>query len=146
MKKLAELARIAQWQYSTIFQTLTGKKPLDYITDLRLTNAKELLLQTNEPLKDIAQQVGFDDEYYFNRRFRQVIGIPPKQFARQYKQKTVVKDWTGHEVAIPRSPHRVIYHGETFGDMLIFDVQFSMCLIFAVSVCEFFVGLKFEPY
>ena len=123
VKKLAELARIAQWQYSTIFQTLTGKKPLDYITDLRLTNAKELLLQTNEPLKDIAQQVGFDDEYYFNRRFRQVIGIPPKQFARQYKQKTVVKDWTGHEVAIPRSPHRVIYHGETFGDMLIFDVQ-----------------------
>ncbi|MGR6906758.1 helix-turn-helix domain-containing protein [Lysinibacillus sp. BSL11] len=123
VKKLAELARIAQWQYSAIFQTLTGKKPLDYITDLRLTNAKELLLQTNEPLKDIAQQVGFDDEYYFNRRFRQVIGIPPKQFARQYKQKTVVKDWTGHEVAIPRSPHRVIYHGETFGDMLIFDVQ-----------------------
>lgn len=64
-----------------------------------------------------------DDEYYFNRRFRQVIGIPPKQFARHYKQKTVVKDWTGHEVAIPRSPHRVIYHGETFGDMLIFDLQ-----------------------
>ncbi|MEK3729539.1 AraC family transcriptional regulator [Lysinibacillus sp. FSL W8-0953] len=123
VKKLSELAHIAQWQYSAIFQTLTGKKPLDYITDLRLTNAKELLLQTNEPLKDIAQQVGFDDEYYFNRRFRQVIGIPPKQFARQYKQRTIVKDWTGHEVVIPSSPHRIIYHGETFGDMLIFDVQ-----------------------
>ncbi|WP_341301276.1 helix-turn-helix domain-containing protein [Lysinibacillus sp. FSL H8-0500] len=123
VKKLAELAHIAQWQYSTIFQTLTGKKPLDYITDLRLTKAKELLLQTNEPLKDIAQRVGFEDEYYFNRRFRQVVGIPPKQFARQSKQKTVVKDWTGHEVAIPASPHRIIYHGETFGDMLIFDVQ-----------------------
>ena len=123
VKKLAELALIAQWQYSTIFQTLTGKKPLDYITDLRLTKAKELLLQTNEPLKDIAQRVGFEDEYYFNRRFRQVVGIPPKQFARQSKQKTVVKDWTGHEVAIPASPHRIIYHGETFGDMLIFDVQ-----------------------
>lgn len=123
VKSLAELAHIAQWQYSTIFQTLTGKKPLDYITDLRLTNAKELLLQTNEPLKDIALQVGFDDEYYFNRRFRQVVGIPPKQFARQYKQRTVVKDWTGHEVAIPTSPQRIIYHGETFGDLLIFDVQ-----------------------
>ncbi len=123
VKMLAELAHIAQWQYSTIFQSLTGKKPLDYITELRLTNAKELLLQTNEPLKDIAQQVGFDDEYYFNRRFRQVIGIPPKKFARQYRQRTVVKDWTGHEVTIPSAPHRIIYHGETFGDMLIFDVQ-----------------------
>lgn len=86
-------------------------------------NAKELLLQTNEPLKDIAQRVGFDDEYYFNRRFRQIVGIPPKQFARQYKQRTIVKDWTGHEVEIPASPHRIIYHGETFGDMLIFNVQ-----------------------
>ncbi|UZN00897.1 helix-turn-helix transcriptional regulator [Lysinibacillus sp. MHQ-1] len=74
------------------------------MTDLRLTNAKELLLQTNVPLKEIAQRVGFDDEYYFNRRFRQVIGIPPKQFARQYRQRTVVKDWTGHEVTIPSAP------------------------------------------
>ncbi|MGG2084104.1 AraC family transcriptional regulator [Lysinibacillus pakistanensis] len=123
VKKLADLAHIAQWQYSAIFQTLTGKRTLDYITDLRLKKAKELLLQTNEPLKDIAQQVGFDDEYYFNRRFRQIVGIPPKQFARQYKQRTIVKDWTGHEVEIPATPHRIIYHGETFGDMLIFNVQ-----------------------
>ncbi|MFY0521356.1 ABC transporter substrate-binding protein [Lysinibacillus sphaericus] len=123
VKQLASLAHVAQWQYSTIFQTLTGKKPLDYLTELRLEHAQVLLQQTNEPLKDIAQLVGFNDEYYFNRRFKQIIGMPPKQFARKQKQKVVVKDWTGHEVEIPSSPSRVIYHGETFGDMLIFDIQ-----------------------
>ncbi|GLC88909.1 helix-turn-helix domain-containing protein [Lysinibacillus piscis] len=123
VKELAELACIAQWQYSAAFQTITGKKPLDYITDLRLQKAKKLLEQTNEPLKNIAQRVGFDDEYYFNRRFRQIVGVPPKQYARQQRQKVLVTDWTGHKVEIPYAPHRIIYHGETFGDMLIFNIQ-----------------------
>lgn len=123
VKQLASLARVAQWQYSTVFQTLTGKKPLDYLTEIRLEHAQVLLQQTNEPLKDIAQLVGFSDEYYFNRRFKQMIGMPPKQFARKQKKKVMVKDWTGHKVEIPSAPSRVIYHWETFGDMLIFDIQ-----------------------
>lgn len=123
IKQLASLAHVVQWQYSEIFRTLTGRTPLDYLTDIRIKHAKKLLQKTNAPLKDIAQLVGFNDEYYFNRRFRQIVGIPPKQFAHQQKQKIVVKDWTGHEVIIPSSPRRVIYHGETFGDMLVFNVH-----------------------
>ncbi|WP_313894067.1 AraC family transcriptional regulator [Psychrobacillus sp.] len=123
ISQLAILAEVPHWQYSTIFQTVTGQKPLDYLTNLRIKHAKELLQQTNEPLRNIAQQVGFNDEYYFNRRFKQVVGIPPKQFARMRKQKVIVKDWTGHEVEIPSFPRRIIYHGETFGDLLVFDVQ-----------------------
>ena len=123
VKHLANLAHVAQWQYSTIFQTLTGQKPLDFLTDIRMMHAKELLQQTEEPLRDFAQLVGFNDEYYFNRRFRQVVGIPPKQFARLGKQKIFVKDWTGHEVEIPSFPRRIIYHGETFGDLLVFGIQ-----------------------
>jgi AraC-like DNA-binding protein len=48
VKGLAELAQVPQWQYSEIFQALTGKRPLDYVTDLRLQNAKELLQQTEQ--------------------------------------------------------------------------------------------------
>jgi len=122
VKELAELAQVPQWQYSEIFQALTGKKPLDYLTDIRLHNAKELLQQTDEPLKNIAHLVGFNDEYYFNRRFRQIVGMPPKQFAHLQRRRTTIKDWTGHEVEIPLSPKRVIYHGETFGDMFVFNI------------------------
>jgi ABC-type Fe3+-hydroxamate transport system substrate-binding protein len=93
------------------------------LTELRIKHAKDLLQHTEKPLKDIALHVGFNDEYYFNRRFKQVVGMPPKQYARTRKQKIRVKDWTGHEVEIPSYPSRIIYHGETFGDLLVFNVQ-----------------------
>ncbi|MEG0384381.1 MAG: AraC family transcriptional regulator [Solibacillus sp.] len=123
INELARNANVAPWQYSAIFQTITGQKPIDYLTRLRIEHAKDLLQRTNDPLRTIALKVGFNDEYYFNRRFKQVEGIPPKQFARIRKQKVTVKDWTGHEVEIPSFPSRIIYHGEAFGDLLIFDVQ-----------------------
>jgi len=121
--KLAALAHIPKLQYSTIFHTITGKKPLDYLLELRITHAKHMLQTTTDPLRIIALRSGFNDEYYFNRRFRQVVGMPPKQFARLHKQKVFVTDWTGHEVEIPSLPDRVIYHGEAFGDLLIFDIK-----------------------
>ena len=72
VKQLAQLAHVAPWKYTTIFQELTGKKPLDFLTELRINHSKELLTHTNSPLRDIASQVGFSDEYYFNRRFEAV--------------------------------------------------------------------------
>ncbi|AFS77465.1 ABC-type Fe3+-hydroxamate transport system, periplasmic component YbbB [Gottschalkia acidurici 9a] len=118
VKQLADRAKIPSWQYSRIFKTLTGQKPLDYLTTLRIKNAKHLLHESDEPLRKIAQRVGFNDEYYFNRRFRQVVGVPPKQYAHFMRQKVLIRDWTGHNVEIPSSPKRIIYHGESLGDLL----------------------------
>ncbi|WP_254450416.1 helix-turn-helix domain-containing protein [Cohnella herbarum] len=123
VKQLAEIAQVAQWQYSTIFQELTGKKPLDYLTDLRIGHAKEWLFQSTEPLREIARRVGFSDEYYFNRRFRQSTGMTPRQYSESIRGKIRVKDWTGHEVDIPESPKRIIYHGETLGDLSALGIQ-----------------------
>ncbi|WP_409340865.1 ABC transporter substrate-binding protein [Paenibacillus sp. MBLB4367] len=118
VKQLAQLASVSQWQYTPIFQELTGKKPLDYLTELRINRSKELLLNSSEPLREIAKQVGFTDEYYYNRRFRQTTGTTPKQYARLMRRKNIVRDWTGHEIEIPVQPKRIIFHGETFGDLL----------------------------
>ncbi|GAA3399799.1 helix-turn-helix domain-containing protein [Paenibacillus hodogayensis] len=123
VKQLAEAASIAQWQYSSIFHTLTGQKPLDYLTELRINRAKELLLQDGGPLREIARKVGFRDEYYFNRRFRQTTGTTPKQFAKTARRFVRITDCTGHEVDIPLQPKRIVYLGETFGDMLALDVE-----------------------
>nr|WP_240343874.1 AraC family transcriptional regulator [Paenibacillus sp. SYP-B3998] len=123
VKQLVQLANVSQWQFTPIFQELTGKKPLDYLTDLRINHAKELLRSSDEPLREIAAKVGFADEYYFNRRFRNTAGITPKQYARRMRGKVRVMDWTGHEVDIPVMPQRVIYHGETFGDLIALGVE-----------------------
>jgi len=123
VKQLAELADISLWKYTPIFQELTGKKPLDFLTELRINHSKQLLLNTKAPLREIAHQVGFADEYYFNRRFRQMTGIAPKQYAKCMRRSTRVRDWTGHEVDVPAEPKRIIYYGETFGDLLALGVQ-----------------------
>ncbi len=77
VKQLAHMARLSTWRFTPIFQELTGKKPLHYVTDLRINCAKELLLRKNEPLRSIAQEVGYMDEYCFSRRFRQITGMSP---------------------------------------------------------------------
>ncbi|MEK4465530.1 AraC family transcriptional regulator [Paenibacillus sp. FSL H8-0315] len=123
VKQLAELAGISIWQYTPIFQQLTGKKPLEYLTDLRINHSKRFLQESTEPLREIARLVGFSDEYYFSRRFRQKTGVTPGQYAHQQGRKLTVKDWTGHEVEIPERAKRIVYHGETLGDLLALGVK-----------------------
>ncbi|WP_343221927.1 helix-turn-helix domain-containing protein [Paenibacillus tritici] len=123
VKQLAELAGVSPWQYTPIFQKLTGKRPLDYLTDLRIGHSKNYLLEAAEPLREIARLVGFSDEYYFSRRFRQKTGVTPGQYAQSRQRKITVKDWTGHSVDIPERPKRVVYHGETLGDVLALGVK-----------------------
>ncbi|WP_244310615.1 AraC family transcriptional regulator [Paenibacillus ottowii] len=118
VKQLAEQANVSIWQYFQLFRKITGKKPLHYLTELRLNHAKRLLLECKRPLREIARQVGFSDEYYFNRRFRQMTGVPPGQYALSAPGSVCVKDWTGHQIHIPRQASRIIYHGETMGDLL----------------------------
>ncbi|SDN01020.1 helix-turn-helix domain-containing protein [Paenibacillus jilunlii] len=123
VKQLAERANVSLWQYTPIFQKLTGKRPLDYLTELRISHSKTHLLESAEPLREIARMVGFSDEYYFSRRFRQKTGVTPGQYAQTHRRKITVKDWTGHIVDIPERAKRMIYHGETLGDLLALGVK-----------------------
>ncbi|UED76483.1 AraC family transcriptional regulator [Brevibacillus sp. DP1.3A] len=123
VKQLAQLANVPSWQYTLLFRQLTGKKPLEYLTALRIHHAKKLLKSSNDSLRDIASQVGFTDEYYFNRRFRKTTGYTPRQYSRLTHRMELVQDWTGHEVEIPLQPQRIIYIGETFNDLLALHVE-----------------------
>lgn len=123
VNRLALLSGVAIWQYSTIFQTLTGSKPLEYITQLRVEKAKQLLLTfPKRLLREIALEVGFKDEYYFSRQFRKLEGVTPKQYAHHAVQHVMVQDWTGHQVQIPVFPQRIIYYGDTLGDLLVLGI------------------------
>ncbi|GAA3404075.1 helix-turn-helix domain-containing protein [Paenibacillus hodogayensis] len=81
IEQLAEEAGIGRWQYNALFKSLTGTKPIDYLTDLRIHRAKELLLLPGHTLKAVAARAGFRDEYYFSRRFKQTVGVSPRQYA-----------------------------------------------------------------
>ncbi|UVI27451.1 AraC family transcriptional regulator [Paenibacillus spongiae] len=90
VEQLADLADVARWHYTRIFKEITGQIPLDYLNGVRIDRASQLLLTTDDRLFDIAQHVGFNNEYYFNRRFKQKLGITPGQYRRHHRNHTRV--------------------------------------------------------
>jgi YesN/AraC family two-component response regulator len=70
---------------SKTFKQVTGKNFIDYLTELRMGKAKELLADTELKINDVAVQVGYQHSY-FNRIFKKQEGITPSQY-REMAQK-----------------------------------------------------------
>lgn len=62
------------------FRKAFGKSIINYLIDIRISEAKKLLIETSLPCSDIASMVGFDDANYFSRVFKKRIGISPLQY------------------------------------------------------------------
>ncbi|MBP1992082.1 helix-turn-helix domain-containing protein [Paenibacillus eucommiae] len=119
VQQLADRAHLPRWQYLRSFKQLTGCNPSSYITHLRMEEAKRLLSSTNERIWEVANKVGYDDEQYFNRRFKQLMGISPGQFTRIQNHQHQVTDWRGITRLIPSSAKRIVYDdASTLGDLL----------------------------
>lgn len=58
----------------------TGKTFTDLVTERRMEKAQELLAHTSLRIAEVAEAVGFEDEAYFARRFRQCFNIAPRQY------------------------------------------------------------------
>ena len=67
---------------SKAFKQIVGINFIDYLTQLRMEKAKELLIHSDMKINDIAERVGYRHSY-FNRIFKKQIGIPPSQFRKQ---------------------------------------------------------------
>jgi AraC-like DNA-binding protein len=77
------LARELNVSYSSFrhtFQQHTGSSPHQYLLELRLVRARNLLTQTKQSVKEITQQAGFADEQYFCRFFKMRTGLTPGQW------------------------------------------------------------------
>lgn len=64
------------------FKQFYGMTPYAYYLDLKLTHAKYLLQNTNLPIKQIADKLGYKSDRYFSKRFREAVGITATQFRK----------------------------------------------------------------
>jgi len=69
--------------FSKFFKESTGKKFSDYITDIRMDEAKRLLQDPENSIKDICYAIGYNDPNYFSKIFRKVIGKAPTEFRQK---------------------------------------------------------------
>ena len=80
---LAEIVHLHPTYYSNLFTKQFGLSPKHYILKKRIEKAQELLWHTDESLKRIAGQIGYEDESYFSRIFRKYTGLTPGQFRKR---------------------------------------------------------------
>ncbi|RBW70776.1 response regulator [Bacillus taeanensis] len=81
---IAECFHISAAYLSSIFSKKVGMTIFEYITDLRMNKAKELLRTTNYKIHEICNEVGYDNQGYFNQVFKKQIGITPGQYRSKH--------------------------------------------------------------
>jgi transcriptional regulator GlxA family with amidase domain len=69
-------------------RALTGKSTHEFITAIRLRNAREMLLQSSAPVVAVSSAVGFRRPSHFSRVFRDWYGMPPSLYRLVYPQKS----------------------------------------------------------
>ncbi|MCX2679789.1 AraC family transcriptional regulator [Galbibacter sp. EGI 63066] len=73
-------------RYSELFKTATGTSPIKYFIHLKIQKSCQYLYFTNMNVKEIANALGFTDPFYFSRMFKQVLGLSPSKYKKDYKR------------------------------------------------------------
>ena len=86
---LAEVAKSAHLSVSRLahlFKEQMGVTIVDYITSVRIEQAKELLLTTNKNCTEICFESGYNNQSYFTRTFKDCVGMTPRNFREQNRR------------------------------------------------------------
>lgn len=65
-------------------KNITGKTACYLVEEKIVTEAKKILTQSKQQVKQIAWQLGYEDQYYFSRIFKKQVGISPKEYRKQF--------------------------------------------------------------
>ena len=87
MRELAVHLSLSPRSLSRRFRQATGLTPRDYLQNLRMSEARDLLRHSNLPVSDIAWRVGLQDASYFSQLFRRHCGMPPLRYREAVRGK-----------------------------------------------------------
>ena len=87
---LAEMAGMTPSAFSRFFKANTGSTLSDYIIDARLAYATRLLVDTSNPVSDICNECGFNNQSNFNRIFKSKKGQTPREFRAAFKKNRTI--------------------------------------------------------
>jgi two-component system response regulator YesN len=88
MEQVAEYVNLSPHYFSKLFRQQAGETFIDYLTRLRINEAKRLIAAEEMSLKGICYEVGYKDPNYFSRVFKKTAGITPSEFRQQYGKQS----------------------------------------------------------
>lgn len=93
LDEIAAEFHISKYYLCHLFQSEKNVSVLDYLTSLKIAHASCELATTKKRIKDIAYECGFQSEYYFSKRFKQIVTMSP----REYRNLIINKEKEGIE-------------------------------------------------
>jgi AraC-like DNA-binding protein len=77
LEELAKNSGMSRTSFINRFRELVGMPPMQYITEWRLLKGKDLIVNTQLPIADICERVGYNSEAAFSRAFKRIFGVGP---------------------------------------------------------------------
>jgi signal transduction histidine kinase/DNA-binding response OmpR family regulator len=87
VEQLAEETNLSRTQLLRKLKALTGLSPNEFIKDLRLKKAADLIRQKADTITQIGYTVGFNDQSYFTKCFKKQFGVTPTEYSGTILQK-----------------------------------------------------------
>jgi AraC family transcriptional regulator of arabinose operon len=85
LNDLAKFGNLSVSHFSSLFRVKTGFSPVEYFNHLKVQHSCQLLVFTRKLIKEIADELGFSDQYYFSRIFTRFMGISPNEYRKRNK-------------------------------------------------------------
>ena len=83
LQELADKCGLSSGHLSTLIKRETGASFSDYVAEKRMEDAKKLLLKEGLSIEEVADQVGYNDYFYFTKVFKKHEGLSPSAFRKQ---------------------------------------------------------------
>ena len=84
LESMAQMVYLSPTYFGRIFKEGTGESFSAYLTRVRIERSKELLRYHTIRLTDIAQLVGFEEQSYFSRVFKRMVGMSPRRYREEH--------------------------------------------------------------
>lgn len=107
--EFAQSVNLSVWRLCHIFKSDVGMPPIRYLRLLRMERAKDLLESSFLSVKEIAYQVGLNDESHFVRDFKSTYGFSPALYRSQFRNKPASEaPGNGHGPNNSGSTHKTV--------------------------------------
>ncbi len=84
VKNMAEKINLSESHFFALYKKNYGLSPMRDLINARITAAKNLLMFTDRKISEIAEKTGYSNPYHFSRQFKQITGITPIAFRKQF--------------------------------------------------------------
>ncbi|MBI9063904.1 MAG: AraC family transcriptional regulator [Marinilabiliaceae bacterium] len=86
LDEVADIASMSKTAFCRFFKSRTTKTFQEYLTDVRISYACELLMEADLNITQISEKCGFNSHSFFNRQFKALKGETPSAYSHRYRQ------------------------------------------------------------